>query len=141
MTRTRTVATREQHGVIVGHLMGEYSLARSYWLHTILLGWGLAAAFAYVLDIIGESHPVRYVSMAVIAYLPLAFLVWAWSTFGAAISAFKRLFGDSGRIWALAALLSLSIGSIAMLKKMLTLKPFLQAHWAVAQGEQPGEPF
>ncbi|MEO8805897.1 MAG: hypothetical protein ABI433_07435 [Burkholderiaceae bacterium] len=103
--------------------MGEYSLARSYWLHTLLLSWGLGAAFAYVLNSIGETYPVRYVSMAVIAYLPMALLVWAWSTFGTAISALKHLFGDSGRFWAVAALLSLGIGSIAVLKEVLTLKP------------------
>jgi len=140
MARGRPL-NKTRSGLIEGHLMGEYSLARSYWLHTVFFGWGLSAGFAYVVRLIGESHPVRYVSMAIIAYLPVSLALWAWSTFGTTIAAFKSFFNGDARLWSVLALLSLSLGVIGMFHGIPTLKPFMEDHWAVAHGQQPGAPF
>lgn len=44
-------------GLFKKHLMGDYSLTRSYWLHTMLLGWGLILVGGYVFHKIGERYP------------------------------------------------------------------------------------
>lgn len=123
-------------GLFKKHLMGDYSLPRSYWLHTMLLGWGMLFLGGYVFHKIGERYPVKYLSMAVLAFQPLALGVWLWSTLGTWVSAMKRLFSGEGWFWALMAMGSLAIAAVAMLQEMATMKPMLQEHWAVAHGRQ-----
>lgn len=123
-------------GLFKKHLMGDYSLTRSYWLHTMVLGWGVVLVGGYVFHKIGERYPVRYLSMAVLAFQPLALAVWLWSTLGTWVAAMKRLFSGEGWFWAVVAMASLAFGAVAMLQEMASLKPMLQAHWAVANGQQ-----
>lgn len=123
------------------HLVGEYSLARSYWLHTILLGWGLAALGAWVFRELGDRSSMRSVSIAVLCLEPLVVLVWLWSVFGTTMAALRRFLDGSQIVWALLALISLGIGTVATVRELAKMGPYLKEHWAVAQGKQPTESF
>lgn len=138
--RTRTGRRREP-GFFIKHLKGDYSLARSYWLHTVLVGWGTAALGLFALDRVSEDHAARDVSMALLAYLGVALLITMWSIAGAWMSAMKHLFGNGRAIWAVAAMLSLAVGAFGTVREYADLLPAMREHWAIAQGEQPGEQF
>jgi hypothetical protein len=122
-------------------LVGEYSLARSYWLHTVLLGWGLAALGAWVFREVGDRSSMRSVSIAVLCFEPLVVLVWLWSVFGTTMSAVRRFLDGSQIVWSLLALISLGVGTVATVRELGKMGPYLKEHWAVAQGKQPTESF
>jgi len=105
------------------HLVGEYSLARSYWLHTILLGWGLAALGAWVFRELGDRSSMRSVSIAVLCLEPLVVLVWLWSMFGTTMAALRRFLDGSQIVWALLALISLGIGTVATVRELVKMGP------------------
>ena len=128
-------------GFVWRHLVGEYSLARSYWLHTVLLGWGLAAFGAWVFREVGDRSSMRSVSIAVLCFEPLVVLVWLWSVFGTTMSALRRFLDASQIVWSLLALLSLGVGTVATVRELGKMGPYLKEHWAVAQGKQPTESF
>ncbi len=123
------------------HLVGEYSLGRSYWLHTVLLGWGLAAFGAWVFRELADRSSMRSVSIAVLCFEPLVVVVWLWSVFGTTMSAVRRFLDGSQIVWSLLALLSLGIGSVATVRELGRMGPYLREHWAVAHGKQPTESF
>jgi hypothetical protein len=128
-------------GFVWRHLVGEYSLARSYWLHTVLLGWGLAAFGAWVFRELGDRGSMRSVSVAVLCFEPLVVAVWLWSMFGTTMSALRRFLDGSQVVWSLLALLSLGIGTAATARELGRMGSYLKEHWAVAQGKQPTETF
>ncbi len=139
-SRTTTRHGREP-GFFIKHLKGDYSLARSYWLHTVLLGWGTAALGLYAIQQVSEHHAARDASTALMVYLAVALLITVWSIAGAWMSAMKHLFGQGRRIWAFAAMLSLAAGTFGTMREYAELRPALREHWAIAQGQQPGEEF
>ena len=123
------------------HLVGEYSLARSYWCHTVLLGWGLAFAGGWALSALADRSSARAVSIAVLAAEPFLLLVWLWSMTGTTVSALRKLFAGPGRFWAILALLLMALSALAGASEMRRLGVALKEHWAVAAGEQPGKRF
>ncbi|RZI81869.1 MAG: hypothetical protein EOP38_17780 [Rubrivivax sp.] len=129
-------------GFFIKHLRGDYGLARAYWLHSVAFAWLLMYLAHLAFQHVGQMGPARYLSMAVLAFQPLALLVWTWSTVGTFMSAFKQVFGGHGsRFWAVVAIVSLSLGCIGMIRKLATMGPVMTAHWQVALGEQPGDAF
>jgi hypothetical protein len=140
LSATRRNASN-QPGLLFGHLIGRYSLGRSFWLHTVVIGWIVAFAGGYACNWIGERWPVRYLSMAVLVLQPIFILVWLWSTAGTVVSAVRRLFSGPSRWWAVLALLVLAGSVEGMHQQLRSLRPFVAEHWAVARGEQAGAPF
>lgn len=55
---------RRERGFFLSHLLGDYSLPRSFWVHTILLGWLFGALTAHVAARIADAYPARYSSLA-----------------------------------------------------------------------------
>jgi hypothetical protein len=141
MPNYSTARRRREPGLVIKHLKGDYSLARSYWLHTVLLGWGTSWLGIYAIQQVGEHHAARHASMTLLAYLCVALLITAWSLAGAWMSAIKSLFGRGGRFWAILAMLSLAVGAVGTMREYIELRPALREHWAIAQGEQPAEDF
>ncbi len=137
------MTTRQHHrrgkepGLFRKHLNGDYSLARSYWLHTVLLGWGLAALGRYTIGQIGERQTMSYVSLAIIAFQPIALLVWMWSTAGTAMSAIKTFFSGGSRFWSIVTIAVLASTTFGMALQVAGMGPFLREHWEVVQGKQP----
>jgi hypothetical protein len=61
--------------------------------------------------------------------------------FGTAMSALRRFLDGSQVVWSLLALLSLGVGTVATVRELGRMGPYLKEHWAVAQGKQPTESF
>ena len=139
--RSRHDRPEARAGLLWRHLVGDYSLGRSYWLHTVLVGWGLAFAGAYLFREIGDRGSMRSVSIAVLCFEPLVLVVWMWSVFGTTMSAMRRLLSGTQMLWSLLALLSLGVGTLATVHELGKLGPYLREHWAVARGKQPTERF
>jgi len=140
-SRSRRDRREARAGFLWRHLVGDYSLARSYWLHTILLGWGLTALGAWLFRAIAERGSMRELSIGVLAFEPLVLLVWLWAVFGTIVSALRRLFSGEQVLWSLLALLSMAFATLATLHSLGKMGPFLREHWAVARGKQPTERF
>lgn len=132
---------RRDPGFLLGHLLGHYSLARSFWVHTVLIGWLFGLLTAYLTTGLLDSYPVRYSSIAVLFLVPAAFVLWVWSNIGTFASAVRRLTSGEGWFWSLVTMLLLSMGTRQSLPEFRALLPFLSEHFMVAMGNQPGEPF
>ena len=138
MRRPRPAA---RTGLLWRHLAGEYSLSRSYWVHTVLVGWGFAFAGAWLLSAIADRSTARSISIGVLALQPVFILVWMWSMTGTTVSALRKLFVGPGRLWAVLALLVMAAGAVAGAHQMRQLGPALKEHLQVALGKQPGKEF
>lgn len=125
-----------ESGFFVKHLKGDYSLVRSYWLHTVMLGWGVAALGGFVLHQIGERYDIRHLSMGILAFEATVLLTWIWSLIGTWMSALKHFFGGGSKFWAAAALLTLTVGVFSTFEEARTLRPFVEEHWETARGQQ-----
>lgn len=133
--------TATQPGLILGHLVGRYSLGRSFWLHTVAIGWIVGIAGGYACAWVGARWPVRYLSMTVLVLQPVFALVWMWSTAGTAVSAARNIWSGPSRLWGALAMLILASSAAGMQQRLSALRPFVAEHWAVARGGQAGEPF
>lgn len=132
---------RRSSGFFVKHLLGQYSLPRSFWVHTVLLGWLFALLTAHLTARLVDSNPARYGSMLAMVFVPAGFLIWTWSNIGVFASALRRLFNGDGWFWSLVAMLVVAAGALQVVPQMRALRPFLSEHLTVALGRQPGEPF
>ena len=146
MPRPLPTGLRPAHGAATGgllwrHLVGGYSLGRSYWLHMVLLGWGLAFAAAWGLGLLAERSTARSMSVAVLVLEPLFLLVWMWSVVGTTVAALRNLFGGPSRVWAVVVLLVVGMSSAASARELRKVGAALREHWAVAAGKQPTESF
>jgi hypothetical protein len=133
--------TRRPSSFFTSHLLGHYSLPRSFWLHTVLLGWLFGALTAHLAARLVDSYPARYSSMAALLFVPMATVLWAWSNIGTLASALRRLFRGEGWFWALVTMCLMGLLATAVLPQLRVLRPFLSEHLTVALGEQPGEPY
>ena len=128
-------------GFVLRHLMGDYSLGRSYWVHTVLLGGLVTVAGGMLLNRLGERYGLRYLSMGVIAFEVGVVVVWLWALAGTWMASFRHLMGRGRKLWALLAMLSLTAGSVSIVREAAHLRPFIEEHWATAMGRQPAEDF
>jgi len=123
------------------HLMGEYSLGRSYWVHTVFLGGFVTVAGGMLLGRIGQQYGLRYLSVGVIAFEIAVVMVWLWALAGTWMASFRHLMGQGRKLWALLAMASLATASISVMREAMQLRPFVEEHWATAMGRQPAEDF
>ncbi|HEV8689670.1 MAG TPA: hypothetical protein VGQ91_05190 [Ideonella sp.] len=129
-------------GFVMKHLLGEYSLARSYWLHTVFIGWGVATLSAWTLrHVISEQSPMRHLALALLTLQATALLIWLWSVTGTWMAALRRLFMGGGRLWAVLAMLTLGTAIWATIGEAWQWRPDLEELWTVARGGQPSPSF
>lgn len=133
--------TRREPGFFAKHLIGHYSLPRSFWVHTVLLGWLFGLMTAHLAARLVDSYPARYASMLALLLVPAAFLLWTWSNIGVFASALRRMLRGDGWFWSLLTMLVVLGGADRVVPQMRALRPFLSEHLTVALGRQPGEPF
>ena len=132
---------RREAGLLLRHLLGHYSLPRSFWVHTVLVGWLFGSLATYLSARLVDTHPVRYSSMAALLLVPAGILLWAWSSFGAFVSALRHLLSGRSWFWPLVTILFLGLVARQATPELRALRPFLSEHLTVALGSQPGEPF
>jgi len=128
-------------GFVLSHLMGEYSLGRSYWVHTVLLGGVVTAVGVVLLGGIGQRYGLRYLSMGVIAFEIAVVMVWLWALAGTWMASLRHLMGQGNKLWAVLAMASLAIASVHIVREASQMRPFIAEHWATAMGRQPAEDF
>ncbi len=141
LTTQRRTTRDKTPGLFFKHLKGDYSLARSYWLHTVLIGEVATLLGSLCIRAVAERHTMSYVSMAVILFQPFLILVWLWSTAGTWMSAFKTFFGRGSRLWSVMAVVAMTLSTFGMAHRLSSMRPFIEEHWAVVKGKQPAPIF
>lgn len=138
--RTSPAADPRRAGFIARHWRGDYSLARSYWLHTVLLS-SLVPAFAIsALARLTNDMPARYGVAGVLVIAAFSYLAWTWGVVGCWKSA-SRHPGRGGRRW-IAWLVKFLIlcGAISLVSSSWRNSQSLREQFDIALGKQLGPP-
>ncbi|PPI79531.1 hypothetical protein DXI23_04595 [Marinobacter flavimaris] len=119
------------------HWNGDYSLARSYWINTLLVSL-FAPALGLLISPLLQDLPARYSSASVLALTALGLLIWVWAITGTWASANKHVERGGKQGWATAAKLVIILSIIRTIGDVGNLSASLEDHWRVAMGEQAG---
>ncbi|MHB1216242.1 MAG: COG3904 family protein [Thiobacillus sp.] len=120
------------------HYNGDYSLARSYWVNTLLVSMFAPVVGLILLPWLSESFPARYSSAGFLFVTTLGITAWFWAVAGTWASANKHVQcgGNSG--WAAAAKFMIVLGVLRTFVDVGNMMPTLQEHIRVAMGAQLG---
>lgn len=119
------------------HWNGDYSLARSYWINTLLVSL-FAPALGLLISPLLQDLPARYSSASVLALTALGLLIWVWAITGTWASANKHVERGGKQGWATAAKLVIILSIIRTVSDVASFGTSLEDHWRVALGEQAG---
>ncbi len=136
-------ATPEYRGLlgpIRRHLNGDYSLARSYWLHTALLSALAPAAAASLLPWFARNTATYFSSAALLAVLVLTQVVWFIAVWGTVASANKHVARGGSRFWAVVAQLMMALSLLGTVLRLARDVPAIWEHIRTVAGHQPGPP-
>lgn len=127
------------------HWRGDYGLARSYWLHTALMQFGVVALSAGVTHALAHNAPARAASSALLVIYVVGLALWVWAVVGTWRSAEReqarcRLAGMSN-LWPMVAKVMIVLGAVGTSSRVITDVPRLGAHVRTALGEQAASPF
>lgn len=122
------------------HFSGDYSLARSYWLHLFVFQFAFLAACIVLLDRLAQTFQARYSSGVAVFLIIIGYLVWGWSIGGTWASASKHPGRGGGRNWAAAVKFLIVAGGVRMLLATPDNIASIREHWEVALGAQLGPP-
>jgi len=121
------------------HWNGDYSLARSYWLNSLLVTIVAPALGILLLPWLAENFPARYASAGVIAITALGVGAWCWAASGTWASATKHVGRGGSAGWATLAKVAICLGALKTLGDLGNISPALMEHARVASGAQLGE--
>jgi len=122
------------------HWRGDYSLGRSYWLHTVLLTSLVPALAISVLARLTNDMPARYGMAGVLGIAAFSYLAWTWGVCGCWRSASKHV-ARGGRRWAEVVVKFLIVcGAISMATSTWRAAPSLREQFEIALGKQLGPP-
>ncbi|AOE92034.1 MULTISPECIES: membrane protein [Ralstonia solanacearum species complex] len=138
-------AAHPSRNVFVRHWRGDYSLVRSYWLHTALMQFGTVTLSAGITHALAHNAPARAASSALLLIYALGLVLWMWAIVGTwraaeREQAEKRRAGLSG-VWCKVAKLMILLGAIGTGSRVVNDLPRLGAHVRTALGEQAASPF
>lgn len=127
------------------HWRGDYGLARSYWLHTALMQFGVVALSAGVTHALAHNAPARAASSALLIIYIVGVALWVWAVVGTWRSAEHeqarcRQAGMTN-LWPFVAKLMIALGAVGTGSRIINDLPRLQAHLRTALGEQAASPF
>lgn len=120
------------------HYNGDYSLARSYWVNTLLISLFAPALGILLLPLLSEDFPARYGSAGVLFFSALGIAAWFWAVAGTWASANKHVQRGGGSGWAGAAKLMIVLGVLRTFGDVGNMMPTFQEHFRVALGHQLG---
>lgn len=120
------------------HYNGDYSLARSYWVNTLLVSMFAPVVGLVMLPWLSEDFPARYGSAGFLFITALGITAWIWAVSGTWASANKHVQrgGQSG--WATTAKVVIVLGLLRTIGDLGNMMPTLQEHMRVAMGAQLG---
>jgi len=122
------------------HWRGDYSLARSYWLHTALMQFGVVALSAGVTHALAHNAPARTSSSALLVIYVMGLALWIWAIVGTWRSA-ERERARLSNVWPMVAKVMIVLGALATSSRVVNDLPRLGAHLRTALGEQAASPF
>ena len=120
------------------HYNGDYSLARSYWVNTLLVSLFAPVVGIMLLPWLDENFPARYGSTGLLFITTLGVLAWFWAVAGTWASANKHVQRGGKSGWATAAKFMIALGVLRTFGDVGNMMPTLQEHIRVAGGAQPG---
>jgi hypothetical protein len=120
------------------HINGDYTLARSYWMHLFLLQFAFLGATIVFLDWLAQTFPARYSSGMVIFFTVFGYIVWGWSIGGTWASANKHAGRGGSPNWAAVVKFLILLGGLKMLHATPANIATVTNHWEVARGAQLG---
>ena len=120
------------------HLRGDYSLARSYWLHTVVLAVLLPRLLGVLVIPLFTDGPARYGAAATVVLLFTGWLAWGWGAWGTWMSAGKHTQRGGKRLWANVAWIILIFGLIGTVANAVNIQSALGEYLRTALGKQWG---
>lgn len=120
------------------HYNGDYSLARSYWVNTLLVSLFAPVVGIMLLPWLGENFPARYGSTGFLFVTTLGILAWFWAVAGTWASANKHIQRGGKSGWATAAKFMIVLGVLRTFGDVGNMMPTLKEHIRVAGGTQLG---
>jgi hypothetical protein len=120
------------------HFNGDYSLARSYWLHLFLLQYAFLGATIVCVDWLAQNFPARYSSGMVMFFTLFGYVVWGWSVGGTWASANKHPGRGGSHICTTIVKFLIVLGGLKMLHATPANIATVADHWEVARGAQLG---
>ncbi|AQW31833.1 hypothetical protein ACJBUE_22815 (plasmid) [Ralstonia syzygii subsp. celebesensis] len=138
-------AARPSRNFFARHWRGDYSLVRSYWLHTASMQFGTVTLSAGITHALAHNAPARAASSALLVIYTLGLILWVWAIVGTWRAAEreraeKQRAGLSG-VWSTVAKLMILLGAIGTGSRVVNDLPRLGAHLRTALGEQAASPF
>lgn len=121
------------------HFNGDYSLGRSYWLHTVLFSLCPFIAILLLGQLVG-NRPARFASAAIILVTALSVVLWFWAVAGTWASAGKHASRGGRPSLAMAAKVAIVLGLFRLIGDIGGQLPSLAEHAKVALGGQLGLP-
>lgn len=122
------------------HLNGDYSLGRSYWLHTFVLQLALVALVLGALPALVEDLPARVGSSSALFVSVGSLALWLWGVIGTWRSAGKHVSRGGRATWANLAKVAIILGALRAVADVGVALPSFKEHWQVAWGKQLGAP-
>jgi hypothetical protein len=120
------------------HYNGDYSLARSYWVNTLLISLFAPVLGFMLLPWLSAKFPARYGSACFLFVTALGVVAWFWAVAGTWASANKHVQRGGGSGWATAAKFMIVLGVLRTFGDVGNMMPTLKEHLWVATGEQLG---
>jgi len=120
------------------HLRGDYSLARSYWLHMVVFAALLPKLLGIALGAVLVDRPARYGAAATLLMLLLGWATWLWAAGGTWRSAGKHVQRGGKRFWAGFAKIMLVFGLIGTVANAIKIQGALGEYLRTALGSQWG---
>ena len=127
----------QRRGFIARHYQGEYSLARSYWLHSVGVSL-LTVALGHGVTTMSDHVPVRASSSAVVLQFVLGIVMWFWAIRGTWASANRHAERGGRPFWAGLAKFVIVIGAIRVISQVVISVPAIGEHFEVIGGAEHG---
>ncbi|MFL9924771.1 hypothetical protein PQR62_10880 [Herbaspirillum lusitanum] len=134
-------ASKSSKGWFIGkHWRGDYSLGRSYWLHTVLLASLMPAFTISLLARLTNNMPARYGVTGVLVIAGFSYISWLWGVVGCWRSA-NRHVARGGRRWAvIMAKLMIVFGAFSLGSSSWHATGSFREMLEIARGKQLGPP-
>lgn len=120
------------------HLRGDYSLGRSYWLHSVCLGAVVPNLLVLAIAPLTAGRSARYGAAAVLLITGLGLVTWCWSALGAWVSSGRHVQRGGKRFWAIAAKVMLTIGLVSTTVNLIKMRHAYVDYARIALGKQLG---
>ncbi len=119
------------------HWHGDFSLAWSYWVNTLVISVIGAQLVVLALPFLTQGIPVRYRSLLALISMAAGLGLWLWAIAGTWASANKHVSRGGAKGWAVAVKVLIVFGMLKTFGSVMQMLPGLQEHVDTAFGLSP----